>query len=548
MTFIKKYHYVLFFSAWTLINFFQAANTVLLNDEAYYWVYSNFLDWGYFDHPPMIAALIKAGYFLFKNEFGVRFFIVILNTLTLLIIYNLLNRKNDILFYAIACSIALIQLGGFIAAPDIPLAFFVALFFLVYKKFLVSFSWMQSIFLGIVMALLLYSKYHGVLIIVCTIISNPALLKNKKAYVAVLIGVLLFIPHLLWQYQHGFPSIQYHLFERSESYKISYTIEYIFGQLLLAGPFMGWLFFIGAFKYRAKNLMERALMFSLIGIYCFFFISTFKGRVEANWTVPAIIPLIILSHQYFIDDKKWQRILFFTVPFSLVIIFFIRFYLISENKFISIINTNEFEQNKTWAKQINNVSKGLPVAFINSYQKASKYWFYSGIPSFSLNTPGYRRNNYNYWPVESSMQAKPVYTISTENPLYFMDSIKTSSGILRGKYIDSFYSHSSVQLKADRAISLDKKRYAFLTLNMPGKSTSNLDTISQLQLYIYKDNQFSGLYDLLPVNTDIKEEKIFITSMPVLLLTGEYSARIAITSALAGYPSLNSTIIKMVIP
>src|SRR5437764_5037125 len=118
MLFIRKHHLFLFLSIWTLVNFFQAANTVLLNDEAYYWVYSNFLDWGYFDHPPMIAVLIKAGYFLFKNELGVRFFMVILNTLTLLIIYKLLPRKNDVLFYAIACSIALIQLGGFIAAPD----------------------------------------------------------------------------------------------------------------------------------------------------------------------------------------------------------------------------------------------------------------------------------------------------------------------------------------------------------------------------------------------------------------------------------------------
>src|SRR5687767_5357913 len=125
MVFKKRPYFFLFLSIWTLLNFFQAANTVLLNDEAYYWVYSNFLDWGYFDHPPMIALVIKAGYYLFHNEFGVRLFIGLLNILTLLIIYDLLPRKNDVLFYAIACSIALLQLGGFIAVPDIPLIFFI---------------------------------------------------------------------------------------------------------------------------------------------------------------------------------------------------------------------------------------------------------------------------------------------------------------------------------------------------------------------------------------------------------------------------------------
>ena len=227
MTFIKKYHFFLFLTAWTLVNFFQAANTVLLNDEAYYWAYSNFLDWGYFDHPPMIAALIKAGFFLFHNELGVRFFILILNTLTIVVVYNLLPRRNDRLFYAIVCSIGVLQIGGFIAVPDIPLIFFVALFFLVYKNFIASPSWVNTVLLGIIMALMLYSKYHGVLIILFTLISNPALLKNARAYVAVLIAALLFVPHIYWEYQHGFPSVQYQLIERNESlYRLKYPVEY----------------------------------------------------------------------------------------------------------------------------------------------------------------------------------------------------------------------------------------------------------------------------------------------------------------------------------
>ncbi len=540
MALIKKYHFTLFISAWTFINLLQAKYTVLLNDEAYYWVYSNYLDWGYFDHPPMIAALIKAGYSLFRNELGVRFFIVLLNTLTLVIIRHLLSRKNDALFYLIACSIALIQLGGFIAAPDIPLVFFTVLFFLVYKNFVASYSWMQAILLGIVMSLLMYSKYHGILIILCTIISNPALLKSAKSYIVVFVAVLLFTPHLYWQYNHGFPSVQYHLFERNETYKISYTTKYILGQLLLAGPFMGWLFMFGAFKYQTKNLLERALKFSEVGIYLFFLISTFKGRVEANWTVPAIIPLIILSHQYFYDHKKWQRILIFTLPITLAAVFFIRIYLIADNKFLTIINTNEFEQNKTWAKQVTIISHGLPVVFVNSYQKASKYWFYSGQPSFSLNTPAYRRNNYNYWPVEKSMQNKPVYAMSVYDPLTFIDSIKTSAGVLRGKRVDNFYSYSNIQLKA-KELSFDQQRRLKLTLKVNGTAIPKWDTAFHLQLHIFKEDKFLSSYQLLRVDAFMAEPFKFVTATPVTLPAGNYFARVAIETALAGYPSLNST-------
>lgn len=548
MSFLKKYHFFLFFSAWALVNFFQAANTVLLNDEAYYWVYSRFLEWGYFDHPPMVAVLIKAGYFLCRNELGVRLFMVVLNTLTLLIIYHLLPRRNDLLFYAVACSIAVIQLGGFIAAPDTPLAFFTALFFLSYKKFLVSFSWQQTIFLGIVMTLLLYSKYHGFLVILCTIFSNPALLKNKKAYAAVLIGVLLFLPHLYWQYRHGFPSVRYHLIERSESYTISYTIEYILGQLLLTGPFMGWLLLFGAFSYASKNLPERAFKFSLVGIYLFFFIGTFKGPVEANWTVPAIIPLVVLSHQYFYDLRKWKRVLIFSLPFTLLTVFFIRYYLISENKFISFLNTNEFEQNKAWAKKISDASHGLPVMFINSYQKASKYWFYSGISSFSLNTPAYRRNNYNYWPVEGLLQGKQVYAVSVYDPLYFSDSLETSAGILRGKQVDSFFSHSNIELKAEGKLTFESGKQIRLHLSIANSTVTKWDSTLQAQLYIYQQDKFKGAYPLLFVDTDTAAKKyIFVTSVPVLLPGGTYSAKLAILSKLPGYPSLNSTNIRLLI-
>ena len=57
---------------WWLINLLQAAFTELAHDEAYYFMFSQQLDWGYFDHPPMTALLIWLGSFM-GGEFGVRF-------------------------------------------------------------------------------------------------------------------------------------------------------------------------------------------------------------------------------------------------------------------------------------------------------------------------------------------------------------------------------------------------------------------------------------------------------------------------------------------
>ncbi|MEL6358020.1 MAG: hypothetical protein AAFQ37_13930, partial [Bacteroidota bacterium] len=57
--------------SWLFINLLQAALSPLDADEAYYWMYAHQLDWGYFDHPPAVAALIKFGMWL-PGELGVR--------------------------------------------------------------------------------------------------------------------------------------------------------------------------------------------------------------------------------------------------------------------------------------------------------------------------------------------------------------------------------------------------------------------------------------------------------------------------------------------
>src|SRR5437762_14093265 len=131
-SFLQRNHRLLFYLAWTILGLIQSRYTELLDDEAYYWVYSRFLDWGYFDHPPMIALLIKIGYAIFPSELGVRLLVAILSTAALWLIEKLLNEKDDKLFYGIALSMGILQLGGIIAAPDVPLMFFTSLFLLFY--------------------------------------------------------------------------------------------------------------------------------------------------------------------------------------------------------------------------------------------------------------------------------------------------------------------------------------------------------------------------------------------------------------------------------
>lgn len=446
--FIEKNHKALFYFSWLLLNLIQSTFTGLLDDEAYYWVYSRFLDWGYFDHPPMVALMIKAGYALFPNPHGVRLLTVLMSTATLVMIDSLLDKRNDKLFYAIAASMFVLQVGGIITVPDLPLMFFTGLYFMVFKRYIAKPSWGIAALMGVVIALMLYSKYHGILIVLFTLLSYPRLLRMGQTWLAAIIAAILFAPHILWQFLHGMPSVNYHLFERNAgAYKFSFTSEYILGQIALAGPLIGWLLLYAAFTRKPENPFEKTLKWTTLGIYVTFLIATLKGRVEANWTVPAFIGLIVLAHQQ-ISGGRWERLVYKLLLPTLALILAARIYLALDIVPATWLKKDEFHKTREWAQAIRDSAHGLPVLFLDSYQKPSQYWFWSGDTSFGLNTLRYRRNNYNFWPLEERYQGRRVYVVSDTGALIPTLRGNTKSRIVRGMVVDSFYSHATRNISA----------------------------------------------------------------------------------------------------
>ena len=57
----------------TLVRIIAAVTVDLGNDEVYYLTYAQHLQWNYFDHPPMVALLIRLT--TFNLHFNTEFFI-----------------------------------------------------------------------------------------------------------------------------------------------------------------------------------------------------------------------------------------------------------------------------------------------------------------------------------------------------------------------------------------------------------------------------------------------------------------------------------------
>jgi Dolichyl-phosphate-mannose-protein mannosyltransferase len=541
--FILKNIRPLFYFTWLILNLLLAGQTGLLDDEAYYWVYSRFPDWGYYDHPPMIAILIKAGYGLFQNEFGVRLFIVLMSTATLLIIDKLCEKRDDLLFYSIALSMFLLQIGSVLAVPDLPLMFFIALYFLVYKEFLKSASLPNTILLGLVIEFMLYSKYHGILIVFFTLLSNLALLRKWQTYLAAIVAALFFLPHGFWQLSHGLPSVAYHLFERNATaYQFEFTLQYVTGQILLAGPLIGWIMLHAAFTKSPSNQFEKTLKWTTLGIFGLFLVATLKGRSEANWTVPAFVGLIVLAHQHLIEKQSLRKWVYWLLAPSLILVLMTRIYMMADVKPQSWLKKDEFHKTAEWARAIKDSADGLPVLFPNSYQRASQYWFYTGDTSFALNCVQYRRSNYNFWPLEERLQGKKVMLVYPDELGFYTDSLPNERKPMHFKKLDSFYSYSQINIieKGDAVI-----KDGLMSARLFGpynKPVLKPDPRIFLVLYAH-DNDVAYI---LP--SDMKFTNMIYASVPVVtsvdlknVKPGKYRYKWAIETSIPNWPSLNSS-------
>jgi 4-amino-4-deoxy-L-arabinose transferase-like glycosyltransferase len=134
MNYLKNNPVNIYLILFFVVNLIISACASLSYDESYYWIYSKFLSFGYYDHPPMVALLIKLGTIFGDTEVGVRFVFNLLATGSLWLMWELTNKTKPIFFILLSLSLPLIQASGFLALPDTPLLFFQFYFYISRKN------------------------------------------------------------------------------------------------------------------------------------------------------------------------------------------------------------------------------------------------------------------------------------------------------------------------------------------------------------------------------------------------------------------------------
>ena len=375
---------------WLLLNLIQAALTGVIYDESYYFHYSRNLDWGYYDHPPVVALMVRLSSLLFDGGLSVRFVTVVLQIFTIAFIWKtaedqLVHNNNLIRFFAIISSVVMFVVYGFITTPDSPLLFFTALLLYAYKRFLANDSWGNSLLLSLSMAGLVYSKYHGGLVILLLICSNPRLLLNYKFWISGITALLLYLPHMIWQFENGLPSFKYHTTGRSRPFRINYLLEYLPGQALSFNPFIFFITLWILFIKKPKDLLFRSFHYIIAGMILFFWISTLRGHAQPQWTIAASVPIIILVYYHTGRDDKLEWFLRKFVYPTIPVLFILRILLSFNNLPIGI----EFYNKEQWANDLSKIAGDRVLVFKDGYQKPSLYSFYTGKEATVINSVYY---------------------------------------------------------------------------------------------------------------------------------------------------------------
>lgn len=398
----------LWLGVWWVCNLVQAGSTELANDEAYYHLFAEQLSWGYFDHPPMTALLVKLGGLLFGGELGVRFFFTLLQPLYLYLFWRLIRpadatRRDAGLYVVLAAATLMLQLYGFIAVPDGPLMMTAALFLAAFKCFSEGRGW-AWLWMGVAMAAMAYAKYHGALVVIFCLAANPRLLLRPGLYAGGLVTALLLVPHLLWQYDHDWASFAYHLAGRNATFRANYPVEFLLNMLVVFNPFFVPLYVKAWRAAKPQTALGRALKLLPPAFIGFFLLSSLRGYVQPQWVIVATFGLLWTLFDYARRHPRTRRYLMVSGLVTVVLVGLVRLEMIFNPLGIRF----EVFDNRASYGEIARIADGRPVVFRHGYAIAAKYRFYTGGEAYCQPNIRYRTHQWQFRDDDSRFAGREV--------------------------------------------------------------------------------------------------------------------------------------------
>ena len=302
-----------------------AGRLELTFDEAYYTLWSRSLSFGYLDHPPMVALLIRASTSLFGgSELGVRALSLLavgaMPALVAFIAWRLLGSAEKAALAALMwIAMPLVSIGAVFVAPDAPLVVFWTLGLGALVELWRTGQRRWLIALGLALGLALQSKFTAAFFaagVVLALIATPSLrrwLISPALFAGLALALMIFAPFVAWNAAHGWATFAKQLGRAGPSeFTPYYLAEFLIAQIGLLNPLVvaALIPAVAAISWRAPvaprspGEARRLLACTIAPAAAYFLLHSLHDRVQGNWLAPLYPAVAILAADWIAEIRR----------------------------------------------------------------------------------------------------------------------------------------------------------------------------------------------------------------------------------------------------
>ncbi len=297
-------------------------------DEFYYIACSENLDFGYVDHPPLIALITRFFTFLLGDSvFAIRIFPAVAGAVTVFFTGMITKELGGGKFALVIAGLAslfspvLIAQSGYLSmnALDITLwtaALYTLVLIIKYdkEKFWIYFGLIAGIGLQNKISILFLGFGLGIGLLLTP---NRKYFRSKYFWLGTGIAALIFLPHIIWQIVHGWPTLEF--IANASAYKIKVTspFEFVLSHFLELHPVSVILVFAGLvyFLINKENKKYRILPVIYLSVIVLFLFQNAKP-----YYMSVLIPLIIALGAAAVDLLTKSKLKFWLKTVMIIII------------------------------------------------------------------------------------------------------------------------------------------------------------------------------------------------------------------------------------
>jgi len=309
----------------TIIRLLIACSLELGNDESYYRGYALHLQWNYFDHPPLVALLIRATTLigLLNHELFFRLGSVLCAAVNTYLIYAIAKKiagERSAWFAACLFTFSFYSsiIAGTFILPDAPqLVFWLLSIWFMILITAGNPSIRNWILLGVCMGCCIMSKVHGIFLWVgfggYILFGRRDLLRTPYLYISLLITLVIISPIYFWNLSNHFITYTYHksrfgIFSKKPD--LDDLLQQVFGSIFYNNPVNYFVYVLTIISLWKRKIVFPAvskllLWLSLPLILILLFMSLFNDTLP-HWSGPAYTCILILA-AIWLDKKNMMR-------------------------------------------------------------------------------------------------------------------------------------------------------------------------------------------------------------------------------------------------